>query len=323
MPTELVFLDNNFYRRLCTTKDGSALQKWIASIQGEPGLASVLIDGRLEPYITPFSILEALGITVPYPDIQVPAQLRKGARAALDQFEFVDAEAKKYFAGLDVLRPEYLEQRFREQSRYTHASSKPIERMHLEGGLRDPNLQRNLITALSFDYLVKYPYSRETRKGLRGFIFVHWLFLQNSLISSLSKYRLAKSIWDDAFAEMQQMPWLRVPGAEDINELMSLKTHRDLVDTELIHLAVHGYYDGSGYRRLLCVTCDAQDTIVARIRIYKTLYKACLAFVEESSDMHTRYAHIMNQFANGLILICNDACEVVSVIDVSHVAPFS
>jgi len=323
MASELIFLDNNFYRRLCTTKDGSALQKWIASMQTKPGLANMFIGGRLEPYITPFSILEALGIVVPYPDIQIPAHLRQGARAALDQFEFVDGEAKKNFSGLDVLRSEYLEQRFREQSRYTHPSSKSIERMHLESGLRDPSLERNLVTALSFDYLVKYPYNRESRKGLRGFVFVHWLFLQNSLLSSLSKYRLAKSIWDDTFAEMQGTQALRASGAERINDLMSFKARRDFVDTELIHLAVHGHYHGSGYRRLLCVTCDAHDTILARVRIYKTLYNACLAFVEEGSDMHRRYAHIMKQFANGLILICNDMCEVISVIDVSYVPPFS
>jgi hypothetical protein len=248
MTAELVFLDNNFYRRLCTTKDGSALQKWIASVQAAPTLASVIIGGRLEPYITPFSILEALGITVPYPDIRIPAHLQSGARAALDQLEFVDGEAKKYFAGLDVLRLEYLEQRFGEQSRYTHPSSKPIERMHLEGGLRDPNLRTNLITALSFDYLTKFPFSKEHRKGLRGFVFVHWLFLQNSLLSSLSKYRLAKLIWDDSFSEMKITPSLRVPGAQDINALMSLKAHRDLVDTELVHLAVHGCYHGGSYR---------------------------------------------------------------------------
>lgn len=292
-------------------------------MQTKPALASVLIGGELEPYITPFSILEALGIVVPYPDIQIPAHLRQGARTALDQFEFVDGEAKKYFSGLDVLRSEYLEQRLRDQSRYTHPSSRSIERMHLEGGLRDPNLQRNLVTALSFDYLVKYPYNREVRKALRGFVFVHWLFLQNSLLSSLSKYRLTKSIWDDAFAEMQSTPSLRVSGAERINELMSLKARRDFVDTELIHLAVHGYYHGGGYRRLLCVTCDPHDTILARVRSYKTLYNACLAFVEEGSDMHKRYAHIMSQFANGLVLICDDECEVISVIDVSCVPPFS
>jgi len=322
MPEELIFLDNNFYRRLCTSKDGSALQKWIASIQAKPAWADLILGGQLIPYVTPFSILEALGITVPYPDVQIPAHLRKGAGTALDQFEFVDAAAKKYFASLSVLTPEHLEQRFMAQSRYTHPSAQPIERMHLQSGLRDPNLPRKLTTVLSFDFLVKYPFSRECRRGLRGFVFVHWLFLQNSLLSSLSKYRLAKAIWDDAFAEMQGTASLRVPDAEEINALMSLKAHRDFVDTELIHLAVHGYYDGHTYRRLLCVTCDARDVMVNRVRIYKTLYNACLAFVGDSPDMHAQYANILSQFANGLILICNESCEVVSVIDVSSVPPF-
>lgn len=279
MSSELIFLDNNFYRKLCTTKDGSALQRWFSSIQKEPMLASAVVGGRLEPYITPFSILEALGITVPYPDLRIPSRLNSGPRAAIDQLEFVDGEAKKYFAGLDVLKPANLQRRFAEQALYTHTSSKPIERMHLEGGLGDPNLQRNLVTALSFDYLTKFPFAKEYRKDLRGFVFVHWLFIQNSLLSGLSKYRLAKTIWDDAFSEMQNTPSLKVRGAEEINALMSLKTHRDFVDTELIHLAVHGYYKADGYRRLLCVTCDPHDTIVARVRIYKTLYNACLGFV--------------------------------------------
>jgi hypothetical protein len=117
-------------------------------------------------------------------------------------------------------------------------------------------------------------------------------------------------------------PSLRVPGAEDINQLMALKAHRDFVDTELIHLAVHGYYDGHAYRRLLCVTCDARDVIVSRARMYKTLYNACLTFLGDSSDTRARYANILSQFANGLILICNESCEVVSVTDVSSIPPF-
>jgi hypothetical protein len=322
MTSELVFLDNNFYRRLCTTKDGFALQRWITSMQASEVLTRVFLKGQVKPYVTPFSMLEGLGITVPYPDIELPRSLQKTAHTALEQFDFVDAEAKKYFAGLEALTVEYFTKRFQEQSKYTHPSSKAIERMHIESGLRDAALPHKLITALSFDYVVKYQYSRETRKALRGFIFVHWLFLQDSMLSSLSKYRLAKSIWDDAFTEMQQTPSLRVAGSAEINNLMSFKKHRDFVDTDLIHLAVHGYFDGVSYQRLVCVTCDDRDTVLNRVRAYKTLYNACLASVVENSDMYSKYAQIKNQFANGLILICNQACEVVSLLDVSDAIAF-
>jgi hypothetical protein len=323
MAHELLFLDNNFYRRLCTSKDGSTFQNWVTSLNKSEQLRELILENRLEPYITPFAILEGLGITVPYPEIKLPQHLKQGAHNAVNQFSFVNDEAKKYFASLNTLKIEHLQQRFLEQSEYTHPSAKAIERMHLMYGLQDNNLPNKLITSLSFDYVTKYQYSRECRKGLRALVFVHGLFVQNSLMSGFSKYRLTKGMWEDAYEEMQQDPSMKIEKADEIHQLMKLKKHKDFLDTDLIHLAVHGYFSNEAYRKIICITCDDYETILFRVRIYKTLYNACLSFVRESDDIYSNYETVLNQFANGVILICNNNCEVIQVINVEQTSGFS
>lgn len=323
MSQELLFFDNNFYRYLCTSKDGSTFQKWVASLSKNEPLKRIFLGNPLEPYVTPFSILEALGITIPYQEIKLPQYLRQGSYNGFDEFHYVNSEAKKYFESLDILKIEYLNKRFSEQSIYTHPLAKSIERMHLAHSLQDVNVTNKLITALSFDYIMKYQYSREYRKGLRSFLFVHWLFIQNSLLSSLSKYRLTKSIWEDAYEDMQRNPLSKIEKADEINKLISLKKYKDLSDTDLIHLAIHGYYSKNTYRRIICITCDNYETILFRVRMYKTLYKACLDFVKDSSDVYQKYKNILNQFANGLILICNNNCEVIHIITVNEIPAFT
>lgn len=250
------FLDNNIFNFAVTGAGGSVIAKINESIAGFPELRQA--DTAF--CMTPFSLLEALGTKLP--DIKILPDWPKGLAATAVVGDVV-ARAKQAYLALPELSQATIVQRIQERRSYIPTECQGLFDICVTDPGSRPETPVEIANVLAWDYALKVAYPSDKQEEVLHFFFTVLVAAKAGPL--ISRFRIIKRIWDRFY----QNRAMHLPGAEkaieDANQAMRLKTARDFVDCDLLHLACFGW---SGHD-VVAFTCDPPDVICGRIGVYK------------------------------------------------------
>ena len=156
--------DNNIYRKIVKTGNEVLFEKFNSDIKNHRIIKNIP-SKSINYSLTTFTIMEALGITIVYPNIILPKSF-KSPKKYKEAFSFVNNEAKKYFKNLKSIKYEELIKKLNDQQKYTSIKAKKIEQIFIINPLKTQLFYNYFIEALVFDYVCKYEFPREIQKIL-------------------------------------------------------------------------------------------------------------------------------------------------------------
>ena len=265
--TYTYFFDNNIYRCLTTSPNGLCFKNFITSVKNNEILREIDSKGILIK-MTPFSVMEALGITAPKLSLTLPPKLIEPK----DIIEFLFKGAKEFYQNSPYTKKEHFLIKAKEQSRHTSAQAKELENMCIKYPLNKETFEDYLIACLTFDYIYKYNFIQTIELKLMAEFFIPSFFADNKL-SSLSKFRVVKKMWDMCYSKLLSNKDYTIDTKKilmEMNEAIQLKKDKDYLDCELIHLVTIGDYIEDTYNPVVVFTCDDEEKIKLRIMTYKS-----------------------------------------------------
>lgn len=309
MATTSYFLDHGLYNSLRKSINGVAINNLQNDIRKSVKIPSSNIMLRL----TPFTIMEALGLIIPIPEIKLPT---KGFNDPKTIIGFLYNEVESYYQSkIDINN---LLDRAAENSKFTSLKTKELEYKCVFQPLSDKSFKYQFVKSLTWDFLFKFPYKRTFEYQIMNEIFVPSFFL--TMLSNISKFRLAKKFWDSSFQDLKKINSHQVELIQKINTSLELKYRKDYLDCELIHVATIGDFITDIYRPAVVFSCDKSQIIVDRIMTYKTIINEIFNNCEEAAKIeYLSKARLWNQ---GIVVFCNTDGTIRGYIEVKEIKPF-
>ena len=308
-------LDNNIYREIVKSGNEIILENFNSDIKNHRIIKNIPLK-NINYSLTPFTIMEALGITIPYKKITLPSDLKKPNKYN-EAIRFINDEAKKHFNNLTLIKPEELLKKVKHQKKYTSLKAKEIAKIFIETPLTTKEFYNYFIEALVFDYVCKYEFTKEIQKIIFTEHLLPTFFLNNHEISRFSKFRIIKRLWDNSYDSLKKSIVFPKGYMEEINNSMKLERNRDFLDCEIIHFACIGDCVETKYNPVFAFTQDDKKTIINRIIIYKSMIKTILN--DLSDDDYNIHKPIINDWKQGMIIFCNSDGSIKESIDVSDI----
>jgi len=269
--------------------------------------------------MTPFTLIEALGVAIPDPKIKLPEQ-NIVAQEKRDVIDFISQEAKLFYSIIPETKREYLLKKAEEQSRYTSFEAKEIENIFINLPLSSDTVGEYLNSCLLFDYVCKYPYPQKLEIEMMYTFFIPSFFITNPATSGLSKFRIIKKIWDTIYPKLYVKSDYPKDVLEQMSRSMKIKKHEDFVDCELIHMVCFGDYYDKGFRPVVAFTCDDSKVVLDRISIYKSMVEVFLNLLDEKANKS--YRNIIKSWKQGIVVFCNFDGTFKEVIEVNQIHPY-
>jgi hypothetical protein len=240
--------------------------------------------------ITPFSIIEALGITIPYPGNII---YNKKTKAYTEGFKNLKKQAENYFENLDKLKIQNLLNTAEKQSVYTNSDSKEVEKTLIFNPLKTEGFYRYLLKGLVFDFLCKYQFPKEVQKQIFRDFLIPTFFMNDIEVSRFSKFRIIKRLWDQSYYELEKSSTLDNRFMKELNESRKLKRNKDFLDCEIIHFSTIGDLVNKNHNPVFSFTTDKKETVLNRIIVYKSMLNL---FINShlNTEQYENYKHLIN-----------------------------
>jgi len=310
-PALPVLLDTGFFRHVTHRETGTDFWRNVLDSASGP-LRPALNSENWVPQRTPLSFLEWIGLapeTLPRPrafSFRLP-MTNDPIGEAWDHFD-------AHYQSVAEINIDALLQLSREQRNHwvAHASA-DVWDAALAGITRQHNLEQWVRIALVFDAIHKLDLPPSSASDFYSELVSQGFFNEDPIVRNLSKFRLAKRLWDRAClclpADKQA---LLVPA----QGAMRIKNHADFLDCDLIHLAVLGYEDEHGSRRpISCVTCDDPGKLKIRLGVYRGLVQYAHKLYSDRAAKHGFSSDCETCF-NGDVYCFDSHGTLVSHIDV-------
>lgn len=294
-PRQLVILDTNIMNYAVTSQRGAVINKLNEQIE----TAKLVHTPTFGFCMTPFQMLEVLGTAVP--EIGVLPKRKKDQTAGEYVGSVVDTALANYIA-LPELSQKSLEARAHERRSYLPVEGRELFDMCILRPAQLADLAGQIASALAWDWALKVAYPKEFAKEIDSFL-VSLLLVSGQ--SNISRFRVAKRLWDSFYANARTLVSEAADGIAEANKAMRLKSRRDFLDCDLIHLACFGWFDDD----VIVLTCDPPDTIRWRISVYKGMVQAAAANAPTVNPAR------LPAIRAGLIVCCGPDGEI------SHVFP--
>lgn len=309
-------LDNNIYRPLMGSKNGEFLQNFEKSIKNHR-IFKNLTQQDIFYSITPFSIMEALGITIPFPENLI---LNKKLTIKTYKEDFIELKkkAEKYFENLEILKFENLLRIANEQSSYTNSESKKLEELLITNPLKITELNKYFLQGFVFDFLCKYEFPLEIQKHVFSEFLIPTFFLNDREISRFSKFRIVKRLWDNSYNQFEKSDILDKSLFKELNNSMKLKRNKDFLDCEIVHFSTIGDLINEKHNPVYSFTMDKKETVINRVIVYKSML---YLFINSllTQEQYSKYKHIINEWKQGMITFCDKKGNFIESIDVSDI----
>jgi hypothetical protein len=305
-------LDNNVFRLLCETPGGHAIKTFNACLDTLPQPPS---DGDSAALmLTPATLLEAIGVVPPTPNLRLPANLLRSEQSQ-EIMEFLLDGALRFYEGHPAMSKDVLVSRAEKQRSFVAPEAEPLFDICVARIVSSADFEKHVHTMLSFDYLYKYDYPSVVRADMHK-LFVPHFFMKNEMISGLAKFRLGKQLWDVALREMERS-FSGQPDFEEARKAMQIKTRRDLLDCDLVHLLCLGVtHDGASYPVAAFTTDDAKS-ILPRIAVYKGILE--VVFDMCPASLRSQCLPGMSLRTDSVLAICRKDCSFESVVPLSRI----
>jgi hypothetical protein len=190
-----MILDTNIMQYAIASSGGTVIHRLNAEIE-RTRIAEAAETGFC---MTPFQILEVLGTVVP--DIGVPTQPSKGQsrRQLLDQ---VINEARAKYAALPQLAQSSLAARAVERRSYLPEEGHALFDLCITGPCSQTDLTLQIASSLAWDYGLKSVFSKSIAKEIDNSLAPLLLVMGHS---QLSRFRIAKRLWDVFYAKGRKL----------------------------------------------------------------------------------------------------------------------
>jgi hypothetical protein len=294
-----MILDTNIMQYAIASSGGTVIHRLNAEIE-RTRIAEAAETGFC---MTPFQILEVLGTVVP--DIGVPTQPSKGQsrRQLLDQ---VINEARAKYAALPQLAQSSLAARAVERRSYLPEEGHALFDLCITGPCSQTDLTLQIASSLAWDYGLKSVFSKSIAKEIDNSLAPLLLVMGHS---QLSRFRIAKRLWDVFYAKGRKLMPQAVEGIEAANKEMQLKTRRDFLDCDLYHIACFGWFGAD----VTVLTCDPPDSIMNRIAVYKGMVESVAANAPDLPEDRLPAVRV------GIIARCEPTGEITHIFPVQRV----
>jgi len=303
---KVLMLDNGFVHLLLAGAFDEALKN-------EEGDLRSVLQPPCSPWRTPFAFMEWIGVSGK--KIATPPEFVPDDPVTVDTVFKALEHFLAHYSNCPELEQQELQQKWEAQDarmdRWAQQFWKPMTKGTLDGRETADWLQ----TALALDAVHKLDLPPAVGRDYYSQLFATSFFNDDRLIRNLSKFRLAKRLWDRTWNKLTQGEE-PPPGLVDAHAAMSIKSKQDYLDCDLIHTAVLGVETEDGKRhRVTCLTCDDPDALLTRLGVYRGL----LAYARKLHDQEAAalgYPADYDSCMNGHVYCFDHSGTLVRKIDV-------
>jgi hypothetical protein len=232
------------------------------------------------PVITHFSRMEALGVSLkglPKPHYTISSQ-DIAAKNFKKIFSEIRTCAFNHYSTLPELSEQAIRNRISEMRKRTAPEFISAGLFDRHFNIPEPGLAKyrlELLDLLAVEFLHSYDFKTEIRGDAHDFLLLG-LVAERLEERNVALSRALKSVWDfrDKSAESKRYSPQEI---SEFEEAMRIKQFRDMVDFELLHFALFGYFEAGTSYPVMCVTADSPLTLSRRIRVFKGLLQVTRA----------------------------------------------
>jgi hypothetical protein len=304
---DFFLFDTNIFRAATKSPGGKLLQTLLHHLGARLGLQ--FNDGGQRAFrITPFGLLEALGIVPPKPpetrfdfDTKAPNQIYSA---------LVDS-AKAFYSTQPQLQKDFLLEKHDEQRGFTTPQAMWLFDTCVTSVLnRDVDLTGAIASFLAHDYFFNYQFTPRTFKRLIPLL-ACMFFIDAPQEGPASRFRISKRMHDQIQGNLQYLP--EYP---KIAPALKMKAWKDLLDTDIIQDITFGFpYEGTRHR-VTALTFDNAETLEQRAILHRqvgiSLAKKCVAPDLVANVIKPYLAH-----PGGCIVQFDELGAIVRFIDLS------
>jgi hypothetical protein len=309
-----LFFDTNFFRALLK----GDFHHHMANLESD---LRVAIKLPFRSWRTPFAFMEWIGLdskSLPKPGHFDPA--------SVDGTDFIVPayhHYERHYATVRELDRQNLEKLAKTQRGYVCPRMVDIWDTAMGGVFDKRDVSGWLRFALCFDAVHKLDVPPDHRRDYWSDLIAGAFFKADPNIRNLSKFRLAYRMW------LQTRERMIHPGAsdeqkrcvEETQRLLKMGNWKDYLDSDLIHVATYGVEAKDGSRiKVSCLTCDAPETAIMRIRLYKGLLSYVRKLYRKDADAEKCPLDYESSH-NGEVFCFDSKGELMRCIDVAKETP--
>ena len=304
---DFFLLDTNLFRAATKSPGGRLLHTLLHHLGTRLGIQ--FNDGGLRAFrITPFGLLEALGIVPQKP----PETQFDFAKKAPNQIykELVDS-AQAFFSTQPQLQKDFLLRKHDEQRRFTTPEAMWLFDACVTSVLnRDVDMTGAIASFLAHDYFFNYQFPPSVFKKLIPLL-ACMFFIDAPQEGPASRFRISKRMHDMVQGNLQHFP-----DYPKIAQALKIKPWKDRLDTDIIQDITFGFpYEGTRHR-VLVLTFDKAQTLEKRAIFHRqvgiSLAKKCMA-----PDLVTNVIKPYLVHPGGFIVQFDELGAIVRFIDLS------
>ena len=225
------------------------------------------------------------------------------------------AHFRAHYSSCPELEQQKLQERWEAQDARMAPWAQQLWKPMTKGTLEGCDTADWLQTALALDAVHKVDLPPAVGREFYSQLFATSFFDEGRLIRNLSKFRLAKRLWDRSWNKLtqgQEPPQVLV----EAHAAMSIKSKRDYLDCDLIHTAVLGVETEDGERhRVSCLTCDDPEVMLTRLGVYRGLLAYARKLHDEAATS-LGFAANYDSCMNGWVCCFDESGKLVQRIDV-------
>lgn len=310
-----ILLDNNVFRALTHRNSQGDRARLLRDIRA----MEVAGSGRLFFALTPFSVLEAIGVVPPSPSLDfapIPIEAGREAEAIEKMSDEILRQALEFYEQTPALSEANLLFKADEQRLHTRPDALPFFDRCITDVIKNREARCHMIACLAVDTLFKFDFPCRTLPFFQV-RFLAMLFSVDEIDNSVSLFRVVKKIWDAVYSRMY-----RDPASFNRERLlkaqkhMEIKKSRDLVDCDLIHYLCVGFMTGDHRSPVIGCTTDDLDTIVTRIAVFKTIQEQ---YSKDALKMMGRKRNEVVRHEPGTVIHCTPNARVKGSIRVADI----
>ena len=304
-----IFLDNGFFRKLIHKKTGEAFNDGLReSADKHPDLKAHL--SPIRPWRTAFGFMEWIGLNAE----ELPTPPPFDLTSPITDSTLLEAWShyRSHYDTCSQLDQDEVSKLVAKQDLWILDSARELWNTAIAG---TENPGDWLHFALAFDAVHKLvPPASLSDEYHFALIGAGFFGIQRE-VRNLSKFRLAKRLWDRSWNKMsKETP--ADPLMIAASQAMSIKNQADYLDGDLIHVATLGVEDHHGTdHKIICLTCDEPDQLIVRLGVYRGLLSYARKLYDKGATALGSPPDY-DSYLNGVVYCFDHAARLVRKIDI-------
>ena len=328
-----LYIDNSVFGRICRSREFA--EGFDKAILQNPKLPK-----SYTPLFTPFSLMEFIGLTVKIdsipPDISLSDKIKNAKDIEQEPYlgKYLEQLTQKVLEKLDADRRFTIEHiKYLQDEKLSHIEDidirKKIKRFIQYGKIDNKELNK-MKTCIALDQAYNHNFRKDIKDDVYSLIRIDMVdFIINNInrksnkMPSIPFSRVMSKLWDYTMKSSKDNPLIKNNREyfDKMTESIHYKGHRDMMDVELVHLAVVGQPHSKNEKdSMYCYTCDNYKQTKDRVLVYKHIIEDAFKSFQrhKPSNLETDF-DINANLIMGTIAFCDpDTGEVSGTLDVKQ-----